>query len=144
LIVLIGALPVVTGIVSVLRTEAGLEEPLRIVGFAVVAATEFGLFLLSYAVLTPGNVPWRAHLPGALLMTAGWELFKLLGGVFLAAYVSRATLLYGTIGSVVALLVVLRSAAWLYLVGAEVSALRFERSRDARTPSTPTDVPGPT
>jgi uncharacterized BrkB/YihY/UPF0761 family membrane protein len=117
---------VVTGIVSVLRVETGIEEPLRVVGFVVVAAMEFGLFLLSYAVLTPGNVPWRAHLPGALLMTTGWELFKLAGGVFLAAYVSRATLLYGTIGSVVVLLVVLRSASWLYLVGAELSAILHE------------------
>jgi uncharacterized BrkB/YihY/UPF0761 family membrane protein len=130
LIVLIGAMPVVTGIVSVLRARAGIEEPLRVVGFVGVAAIEFGLFLLSYAVLTPGKIAWRTHLPGAILMTAGWELFKLAGGVFLAAYVSRATLLYGTIGSVVALLVVLRSATWLYLVGAEISALRLEQQRD--------------
>ena len=134
LIVLVGALPVVTGIVSVLRVETGIEEPLRVVGFVVVAAMEFGLFLLSYAVLTPGHVPWRAHLPGALLMTTGWELFKLAGGVFLAAYVSRATLLYGTIGSVVVLLVVLRSASWLYLVGAELSAILHE----GREPEAPT------
>lgn len=127
LVVLIGALPVVTGIVSVLRARTGIEEPLRVLGFVAVAAVEFGLFLLSYAVLTPGKIPWRAHLPGAALMTAGWELFKLAGGVFLAAYVSRATLLYGTIGSVVALLVVLRSASWLYLVGAETSAIMRER-----------------
>jgi hypothetical protein len=86
----VGALPVMTGLVSVLRARAGVEEPLRVVGFAGVAAMEFGLFLLSYAVLTPGKVPWRAHLPGALLMTAGWELLKLLGGVFLASYASRA------------------------------------------------------
>jgi uncharacterized BrkB/YihY/UPF0761 family membrane protein len=60
------------------------------------------------------------------VMTVGWNLFKLASGVFLAAYVSRATLLYGAIGSVVALLVVLRAATWLYLVGAEISALRLE------------------
>ena len=134
LIVLVGALPVLTGIVSVLRARAGIEEPLRMVGFAGVAAMEFGLFLISYAVLTPGNIPWRVHLPGALLMTTGWELFKLLGGVFLASYVSRATFLYGTIGSVVALLVVLRSAGWLYLVGAELSAILRERRADGPGP----------
>jgi uncharacterized BrkB/YihY/UPF0761 family membrane protein len=133
LIVLIGALPVLTGIVSVLRARAGIEEPLRVIGFVGVAAIEFGLFLLSYAVLTPGKLPWRVHLPGAIVMTTGWELFKLASGVILAAYVSRATLLYGTIGSVVALLVVLRSASWLYLVGAEISALRVELRSDETT-----------
>jgi uncharacterized BrkB/YihY/UPF0761 family membrane protein len=144
MIVLIGALPVLTGIISVLRTAAGLEEPLRLLGFVGLTAAEFGLFLLSYTVLTPGKVPWRAHLPGSSLMTAGWELFKLAGGVFLAAYVSRATLLYGTIGSVVALLVVLRSAAWLYLVGAELSAIRLERRRSDGQPRPATSPPRPT
>jgi uncharacterized BrkB/YihY/UPF0761 family membrane protein len=137
LILLVGALPVLTGIVSANRTAAGVEEPLRVLGFVGLAAVEFGLFLLSYAVLTPGVVPWRAHIPGAALMTTGWELFKLAGGVFVAAYVSRATLLYGTIGSVVALLVVLRSATWLYLVGAEISALRLELRRSGDQPTAP-------
>ncbi len=30
---------------------------------------EFGLFLLAYAVLTPGSIGWRSHLPGAVVMT---------------------------------------------------------------------------
>ena len=127
LVVLIGALPLLTGLVTAIRAAAGVEQPLQILGFVGLAALEFAIFLLSYVVLTPGRVGWRAHVPGALVMTAGWDLFKLAGGVFVAAYVSRATLLYGTIGSVVALLVVLRAATWLYLVGAELSALRLDR-----------------
>jgi uncharacterized BrkB/YihY/UPF0761 family membrane protein len=128
LIVLVGALPILTGLVTAIRAAAGVERPLQLLGFLGVTVLEFGMFLLSYVVLTPGRLGWRAHLPGALVMTAGWDLFKLAGGVFLTAYVSRATLLYGTIGSVVALLVVLRGATWLYLVGAEISALRLERA----------------
>jgi len=127
LILLIGALPIATGMVTAIRARTGVEQPLQVLGFLGLAVLEFGLFLLSYRVLTPGHIGWREHLPGALVMTAGWDLFKLAGGVFLTAYVSRATLLYGTIGSVVALLVVLRGATWLYLVGAEISALRIER-----------------
>ena len=131
LIVLVGALPVLTASVTAIRAAAGLEQPLQLLGFVGVAVLEFVLFLASYVVLTPGRVGWRAHLPGALVMTAGWSVFKLAGGVFLAAYVSRATLLYGTIGSVVALLVVLRGATWLYLVGAELSAMRLQRGRSS-------------
>ena len=89
LIVLVGALPVVTGIVSAVRVATGLEIPFRVVGFALTAAMEFGLFLLAYAVLTPGSIGWRAHLPGAVVMTLGWELFKLAGGILLASYVSQ-------------------------------------------------------
>ena len=134
LIVLVGALPVVTGIVSAVRVATGLEVPFRVVGFALTAAMEFGLFLLAYAVLTPGSIGWRAHLPGALVMTAGWELFKLAGGILLASYVSRATLLYGTIGAVVGLLVFLRLASGLFVFGAELSAVLLDRRAAVRYP----------
>jgi uncharacterized BrkB/YihY/UPF0761 family membrane protein len=119
LIVLVGMLPVVTGIV------------------AATAAMEFGVFLLAYTVLTPGSIGWRSHLPGALVMTTGWELFKLVGGMLLAYYVSRATLLYGTIGTVVGLLLFLRLASGLFVFGAEVSAVLLDRRTD--DPSSATD-----
>ena len=127
LILLVGALPVVTGIVSAVRVSSGFEIPLRVLGFAATAAMEFGLFLLAYTVLTPGSIDWRSHLPGALVMTAGWELFKLAGGILLAYYVSRARLLYGTIGTVVALLLFLRLASGLFVFGAEASAVVLDR-----------------
>jgi uncharacterized BrkB/YihY/UPF0761 family membrane protein len=136
LIVLVGALPVVTGIVSAVRVSSGLEIPFRVLGFAATAAMEFGLFLLAYTALTPGSIGWRSHLPGALVMTTGWELFKLAGGLLLAYYVGRATLLYGTIGAVVGLLLFLRLATGLFVFGAEVSAVLLDRRSDEPSPAT--------
>ena len=135
LVILIGALPVLTGVLAAVRAATGLELPFRVFGLAATAAIELGIFLLSYAVLTPGRLGWRAHLPGAIVMTAGWELAKLAGGLVLAYFVSRATLLYGAIGSVVGLLIVMRYATWLFLFGAELSAIRAGRDRLA-TPVT--------
>ena len=129
LVVLVGALPVVTGIVSAVRVSTDLEIPFRVLGFAATTAMEFGLFLLAYAVLTPGTIGWRSHLPGAAVMTIGWGLFKLAGGLLLAYYVSRATLLYGTIGAVVGLLLFLRLASGLFVFGAELSAVLRDRAR---------------
>lgn len=62
-------------------------------------------------------------------MTVGWELTKLAGGLLLGYFVSKATLLYGAIGSVVGLLIVMRWATWLFLFGAELSAIRIEGDR---------------
>jgi membrane protein len=138
LILLVGALPVVTGIVSAVRVPTGVELPFRIVGLVATAAMEFGLFLLAYAVLTPGSIGWRTHLPGAVVMTLGWELFKLAGEILLASYVLRATLLYGTIGAVVGLLVFLRLASGLFVFGAELSAVLADRA-DPEAGSRPTD-----
>jgi len=136
-IVLVGALPVVTGILATLRASGGLEVAGRVLGFGTTVALEFGLFLAAYVWLTPGTgPPWRAHVPGAVMMTAGWELSKLAGGIFLAYLIDKATLLYGTIGAIVGLLVFLRYAAWLFLVGAELSAVIAERAGSpARTSS---------
>jgi membrane protein len=129
LVVLIGALPVVTGIVSAVRVSSGLEIPFRVLGFTATAAMEFGVFLLAYAVLTPGAIGWRVHVPGAVVMTIGWGLFKLVGGLLLAYYISKATLLYGTIGAVVGLLLFLRLVSELLVFGAEVSAVVRDRAR---------------
>ena len=137
LILVVGALPVVTGIITAVRVAAGFEAPFRILGLAATAALEFGLFLVAYTVLTPGRIEWRAHLPGALVMTAGWELIKLVGGLVLVYYVSKAKLLYGAIGAVVGLLVFLRLATGLFLFAAELSAAlrdRAPRSRGGPTP----------
>ena len=139
LILVIGALPVLTGIITAVRVAAGFETPFRILGLAATAALEFGLFLVAYTVLTPGRIGWRAHLPGALVMTAGWELSKLAGGLLLVYYVSRARLLYGSIGAVVGLLVFLRLTTGLFLFAAELSAALRDRRRAAG--SSPGEAP---
>lgn len=127
LVVLVGALPVLTGVLAAVRLATGLELPFRVFGLAATAALELGLFLLAYSVLTPEKLGWRAHLPGAIVMTIGWELAKLAGGLLLGYFVTKATLLYGAIGSVVGLLVAMRWATWLFLFGAELSAVLAER-----------------
>jgi len=127
-IVLVGALPVITGVLATLNSVGILDTPVRLLGFTATVVLEFALFLAAYVALTPEGGPgWRGHVPGALLMTAGWEVFKLVGGLVLAYLVSKSTLLYGAIGSVVALLVLLRAATWLFLFGAVLSATLHER-----------------
>lgn len=128
-IVLVGALPVITGVLATLRSFGVLDTPVRVLGFTVTVALELALFLAAYVVLTPEGGPgWRAHVPGSLLMTGGWEVFKLVGGLLLAYLIRKSTLLYGAIGSVVGLLLLLRLATWLLLFGAELSATLRDRS----------------
>jgi uncharacterized BrkB/YihY/UPF0761 family membrane protein len=136
LVLILGFLPVVTGILAGLTASGVLEVPVRLLGFTATVALELGLFFLSYAVLTPPGVAWRTHVPGAVVMTVAWEVSQLLGGLLLAYLVNNATLLYGTIGAIVGLLVMLRIASGLYLFGAELSAALAERRR-ASAPADP-------
>lgn len=134
LAVVVGALPVVTGLIAGMEGPGALETPVRLLGFATMAALEFGLFLLSYIALTPSRRPWRTYVPGALVMTLAWELFKLLGGLLVDRLIANATLLYGTIGAVVGILIVLRLTTGLYLFGAELSAVLAEPREASRSP----------
>jgi len=135
-IILIGAVPVITGVLATLRSLGILDTPIRVLGLAATVALELGLFLAAYVALTPQGGPrWQAHVPGALLMTVGWQVFKLVGGLVLSYLLERSTLLYGTIGVVVTTLVLMRSATWLFLFGAELSAVLDGRDRDRGVPA---------
>jgi len=103
----------------------------RIGSLLGVAVLELAFFLLSYRLLTPdGGPPVRDHVPGAIAMTVGWNVLKLIGGLVVARVVVRASALYGTIGAVFGVLVFLRLAAVLYLGAAELSALLREQRRE--------------
>ena len=122
-----------SGTIAAINAEGWWWLPVRVLTLGSVAGLELAFFAGTYAVLTPANGPGlRDHLPGAILMTAGWEALKLVGGLLVVTAVNRSSALYGTIGAIFGLLVFLRVAASLYLAGAELSALlREERAEGA-------------
>lgn len=122
---------VLSGLIATIHAPGWAAMPVRILGLALVTAVELGFFLTSYRVLLPRSGPrLRAHLAGAILMTAGWELLKLLGGLLVVSVVTRSSALYGTIGGVFGILIFLRMASILYLVGAELSAMMDEEGHE--------------
>jgi YihY family inner membrane protein len=125
---------IVTGLVPSLDVGGALGWVAALGSYAVVAAIEFGFFVLSYRLLTPtGGPPIRDHVPGAVVMTVGWSVLKLVGGLFVSSVIVKASALYGTIGVVFGVLVFLRVAATLYLGSAELSAIL----REARASTEP-------
>lgn len=97
---------------------------LRVAGIALGLAVDAGFFLVAYQVLTPGRGPLvRGHLPGALLMAAGWTMLKVAGSWYSTGVVANATALYGAVGAVFGLLAILNLSARLFLYGAELSAV---------------------
>lgn len=99
---------------------------------------DLALFLGAYRVLSPtSQVTVRQLLPGAVLAAGGWTTLKLVGASIIGAQVDSANALYGTLGSVFALLVLLYLAGRLYLYGAELSAVLIERTDGPLTPPAP-------
>lgn len=101
-----------------------------ILGLGVAFAFDLVLFLVAYRILAASEGPrWRELLPGAVLAATGWVALKSFGATWVASQAAKANELYGTLGGIIALLLLFYLAGRLYLYGAELSAHLCERGR---------------
>jgi YihY family inner membrane protein len=99
------------------------------------------LFLLAYRLLaTRSGPPWRHLVPGAVFAAIGWGLLKVFGATWVRGQVASASELYGTLGGVVALLLLLYLAGRLYVYGAELSAVRHPPGESEPEPDASDDA----
>jgi membrane protein len=91
------------------------------------------LFLWMFRTLTNVHVPWRAHLPGAILGGMGLEILKLVGSVYVPNAVESSSALYGSLGVVFAILAWLALSARLVVYAAAFNVVRYERSNGTVT-----------
>ena len=82
-----------------------------------------GFFLAAYRLLVPGHQTFRDLLPGAVVCALGWTILQGIGSWFVARQVAQWSVLYGTMATVFGVLLFLRIAAWIFLAGAELSAI---------------------
>jgi uncharacterized BrkB/YihY/UPF0761 family membrane protein len=79
-------------------------------------------------------VPWTALVPGALLFAAGFQGFHLALTLYFAPRAARASMLYGTFGVALTVLVSLFLFARLAVAAAELNATLWERRRPSEQP----------
>jgi membrane protein len=91
------------------------------------------LFLWMFRTLTNAPLPWSAHLPGAIVGGVGLELLKLVGAVYVPRAVTSASALYGSLGTVFAILAWLALAGRLILYAAAYNVVRWEREHGTVT-----------
>ncbi len=132
-LVWLGALAVLGGAAAAL---AGLDltGPLQFLmgigGTALSLLVDTLLFLSAYRLLAAGKgPPWRDLWPGALASGTAWTLLKVAGSALLARQVASARPVYGSLASVIAVLLYFYLVAQLYIYGAEFNALRVERNQ---------------
>lgn len=83
--------------------------------------------LVAFAVVGVGGPPWRDHLPGAVIIGAGWVVLQVVGTWLVTTRVSTASNSYGTFAVVIGLLAWLSILAWLVVLAAEVNVVRSKR-----------------
>lgn len=107
-------------------------------GTVVSLVLDAALFLVAYRVLTAvKGPPWRELWPGALLAGIGWTALKIFGSTYVASQVSNARGVYGSLASVVAVMIYFYLAARLYVYGAELNAFRYQVHERAGSPPPP-------
>jgi len=96
------------------------------VRWIIAAATSVAVIGLVYHHGVPRTQPWHRVLPGSALATVLWFVSTVLFGVYLRRY-ANYDVIYGSVGTAIALLIWLYLVSMVVLIGAEFNALRFPR-----------------
>src|SRR5437868_12827888 len=94
--------------------------------WTVATLTSIAVIALIYHNAVPRTQPWHSVLPGAILATGMWFGATLLFGWYLNHYADYSVI-YGSLGFGIALLVWMYMVSLVVLVGAEFNAMLFPR-----------------
>jgi membrane protein len=93
----------------------------------IAGFTSIAVIALIYHNAVPRTQPWHSVLPGATLATAMWFAATTLFGWYLQRYADYS-IIYGSLGVGIALLVWMYMISLVILVGAEFNAMLFPRT----------------
>jgi Virulence factor BrkB len=108
----------------VLRHTIGLGAGIAAIGLELALFT--GSWLIVASVLPHGSAPWRALLPGAVVVAAGITLLHAVTTFWAAGVISHYNTAYGALGTAVALLLWFYAFGRLIVSGAMLNAARWE------------------
>jgi membrane protein len=95
--------------------------------WAIAIMTSIAVIQLIYHNAVPRTQPWHSVLPGAVLATAMWLISTALLGWYLQHYADYSVI-YGSLGVGIALLVWMYLISLVVLIGAEFNAMLFPRA----------------
>ena len=97
-----------------------------LIRWIIAIMTSIAVIQLIYHNAVPRTQPWHSVLPGAVLSTAMWLISSALFGWYLQHYVDYSVI-YGSLGVGIALLVWMYLISLVVLIGAEFNAMLFPR-----------------
>ena len=93
----------------------------------IAITTSVSVIALIYHNAVPRTQPWHSVLPGATLATGLWFVVTMLFGWYVQNYADYSVI-YGSLGVAIALLVWMYMISLVILIGAEFNAILFPRS----------------
>ncbi len=97
------------------------------VRWLIAILTSVSVIALIYHNAVPRTQPWHSVLPGATLATGMWFVVTMIFGWYLQHYADYSVI-YGSLGAAIALLVWMYLISLVILIGAEFNAMLFPRS----------------
>jgi membrane protein len=97
-----------------------------LIRWIIAILTSIAVIQLIYHNAVPRTQPWHSVLPGAVLATAMWLISTALFGWYLQHYADYSVI-YGSLGLGIALLVWMYLISLVVLIGAEFNAMLFPR-----------------
>jgi membrane protein len=98
-----------------------------VIRWIIATLTSIAVIALIYHNAVPRTQPWHSVIPGATLATGMWFSSTLLFGFYLRHYADYS-IIYGSLGAAIALLVWMYMVSLVILVGAEFNAMLFPRA----------------
>jgi membrane protein len=98
-----------------------------VIRWIIATLTSIAVIALIYHNAVPRTQPWHSVLPGATLSTVLWFASTALFGWYLQNYADYS-IIYGSLGAAIALLVWMYIISLVILVGAEFNAMLFPRA----------------
>jgi membrane protein len=108
--------------------------------WTIAITTSVAVIQLIYHNAVPRTQPWHSVLPGAALATAMWLISTALFGWYLQHYADYSVI-YGSLGLGIALLVWMYLISLVVLIGAEFNAMLFPRGVTKAPPRIDTEAP---
>ena len=96
------------------------------VRWIIAVLTSIAVISLVYHHGVPRTQPWHRVLPGSVVATVLWVFATVLFGWYLRRY-ANYDVIYGSVGTAIALLIWLYLVSMVVLVGAEFNAVRYPR-----------------
>jgi membrane protein len=98
-----------------------------LIRWLIATMTSVAVIALIYHNAVPRTQPWHSVIPGATLATGLWFIMTMIFGFYLQHYADYSVI-YGSLGAAIALLVWMYLISLVILMGAEFNAILFPRS----------------
>ena len=127
LLVCLGLLFLASAVLTSLVTVTFSGVPVKIAGYLITLAVNFGLYVAAFRFLTAATVPTRCLWLGAAVGALFLEILQFVGGIYVKHVISHASETYGTFATVIGLLVWLHLLAQVTLYAAEINVVVIRR-----------------